>query len=221
MEYLKNKKILRIVCSFVVYVVIFIYLQSNSQITTFDSGNFENVKSAIEKINGENPTLGIKTKNTDCHVRGPLPDPHCSPGAIFEKAKLDEICVSGYTKTVRNVSVSLKKKIYKAYGISYPQPFGTYEMDHLIPLSIGGSNDPANLFPESVKSSDQSDIGFKQKDVVENYLHREVCNGHIDIRAAQTAIARDWLEIYKNISPEDIKSLEAEFKSWTDRDLTN
>jgi hypothetical protein len=73
-----------------------------------------------------------------CVINGSLPDPACTPGAIFPNVTTEQTCVSGYTKTVRNVSTSLKKKVYQEYGIAYPPPFGTYEADHFIPLTLGG-----------------------------------------------------------------------------------
>src|SRR6185369_8516238 len=111
--------------------------------------------------------LDPMTKSSDCHVDGSLPDHACSPGAVFDTATREIICVAGYTKTVRSVSTSVKKKIYAEYGITYPVPFGSYEVDHLIPLELGGSNDKANLFPEAADPAP----GFKEKDLVENYLH--------------------------------------------------
>ena len=47
----------------------------------------------------------------------------------------------------RNVSQSLKRYIYHKYGISYDLRYN-YTIDHIIPLSIGGSNHPDNLWPE-------------------------------------------------------------------------
>ena len=153
----------------------------------------------------------IKTQN--CLVNGPYPDHECTPGAIFEGVGTTTVCVHGYTKTVRNVSTSLKKRIYQSYGVPYPQPFGSYEVDHLIPLGIGGSNDVANLFPEAGEPYP----GFKEKDVVENFLRREVCSGRIDLYNAQKQIANDWLSVYNALSESEINALKAEFKSWADK----
>lgn len=148
-----------------------------------------------------------RSKFVDCQVRGPLPDPECSPGAIFPEATREQICVKGYTKTVRNVSTSLKKRVYQEYGISYPQPTGTYEADHLIPLELGGNNDIANLFPEVGEPRP----GFHEKDLVENYLNHEMCAGRISLVAAQEQIAKDWLVVYNQLTPEQINELKHEF----------
>jgi hypothetical protein len=154
--------------------------------------------------------LDEATKITGCNVQGSLPDHECTPGAVFENATKEQICVSGYSATVRKVSTSLKKKIFANYGIAYPVPYGSYEVDHLIPLALGGSNEAANLFPESAEPYP----GFKEKDVVENYLHEEMCAGRIDLNMAQVQIANDWLKIYNNLSPKVIEDLKNKYRSW-------
>ena len=47
----------------------------------------------------------------------------------------------------RNVSSSLKKRIYEDYAIPQIER-KDYTIDHLIPLSIGGDNRQINLWPE-------------------------------------------------------------------------
>lgn len=147
--------------------------------------------------------LAERSATSSCIVRGALPDPYCTPGAVFPDAGLEQICVKGYTASVRNVSVSLKRKVYAEYGIDYPQPTGTYEADHLIPLELGGSNDIANLFPEA----EEPRPGFREKDLVENYLNHEVCAGRADLHAAQIQISTDWMSVYNALTPDEVKQL--------------
>src|SRR5206468_3508206 len=92
--------------------------------------------------------IDSRTKSADCAIHGALPDHACTPGAVFSNATIEKICIPGYSQTVRNVSLTLRKAVFAEYGISYPQLRGAFEVDHLIPLAIGGSNDIANLFPE-------------------------------------------------------------------------
>lgn len=61
-----------------------------------------------------------------------LPDPKLTPGDVLEVGVRD-IAVPGYSKKVRNVSSSLKKKAYAEYGIA-SRLKGEYEVDHLISL---------------------------------------------------------------------------------------
>ena len=157
-------------------------------------------------------TPDVRSAIVDCQVNGPLPDHACSPGAIFADATVAQICVPGYTKTVRNVPQSLKHVVYAEYGLDYHQPTGSYEVDHLIPLALGGSNDIANLFPEAAEPAP----GFHEKDIVELYLHDEMCAGHIDLHTAQDRIAHDWLTIYQNMPADDITRIKSEFRNWAD-----
>ena len=83
------------------------------------------------------------------------------------------------------------------YGIEQHSP-GQYEVDHLIPLELGGSNDIANLWPEAASPKS----GFHEKDQVENYLHDQVCSGAISLKDAQTQIATDWLAVYHRMPPQ-------------------
>ena len=142
-----------------------------------------------------NSSIGQRTKDADCVAQGPLPDKACTPGAVFPEATVKEICSPGYAKRVRNVPVELKRKVFAAYGIKRHSP-GEYEIDHLVPLEVGGSNDIANLFPEAAEPRP----GFHEKDKVENYLHEQVCSGRMDLRAAQSAIANDWLSVYQKMN---------------------
>src|SRR5262249_39654541 len=92
--------------------------------------------------------LGHRTKSSGCHVRGQLPDPACTPGAIFVSATVSQICAPGYSRAVRNVPESVKQSVYAEYGIASHIP-RSYEVDHLVPLELGGNNTVANLWPEA------------------------------------------------------------------------
>ncbi len=139
--------------------------------------------------------FGKQYKTMDCTVDGSLPDRGCTPGAIIDGATKEQICTPGNAKSVRNVPVELKKSVYEEYTIPFPQPKGAYEVDHLISLELGGSNDIANLWPEA---SDPRP-GFHEKDMVENYLHDQVCNGVISLQDAQQKITEDWVHVYKTM----------------------
>jgi len=172
--------------------------------------------------------LASRTKIMNCIIGNGLPDPQCTPGAVFPNVTKDQICVQGYTKTARAVPVSLKKKVYREYGISYPQPFGSYEADHFIPLTLGGSNDIANLWPEAARPATEfldpaegrgQDTtprpGFPEKDLVENYLHEQVCSGNMSLSYAQRQISTNWLDVYNSLSSYERERLKGEYKNWS------
>jgi len=142
---------------------------------------------------GQTP-LGVQTKTSGCVAHGGLPDSACTPGAVFPNATQQEICRSGYTRSVRNVPVSEKEQAYAEYGI-FHHSSGQYEVDHLVPLEVGGSNDIANLWPEAAYPKP----GFHEKDKVENYLHDQVCSGAMSLNEAQKEIATNWLAVYNRM----------------------
>ena len=53
-----------------------------------------------------------------------------------------------HTRDERSVNEATKQKVYAEYRIRTHRP-GEYEVDHLISLGPGGSNDIKNLWPES------------------------------------------------------------------------
>jgi len=121
-----------------------------------------------------------------CNIHNGRPDRACTPGDAISITVYD-LC-STSTSTRRKVSESLRRQVFQSYGITYPPPAGAYELDHLIPLELGGSNDASNLWPEAAP-------GFHEKDLEENRLRREVCSGEKTLAAAQAEILKDWAEV--------------------------
>lgn len=165
-------------------------------------------------IGGEEKILNFDepTKFSDCRARGPLPDPDCTPGDIFKNVTKEQICISGYSKTVRKVSQNMKNEVFNLYSIEHPVPFGSYEIDHLIPLSLGGSNEMANLWPKSAEPFP----GFFEKNVTGNYLKEEVCAGKMALSVAQEQIAKNWFLIYQSIDPIIIENLKNKYPNWAE-----
>ncbi len=136
--------------------------------------------------------IAIRSKTSGCVILDSLPNQACTPGKILEGVGKDQICLAGYAKSVRNVPESEKNEVYAEYNISTRQP-GEYEVDHLVSLELGGSNDIDNLWPEPASPTP----GFHEKDKVENYLHEQVCSGLMALADAQRIIATNWLEVYR------------------------
>jgi hypothetical protein len=80
-----------------------------------------------------------------------------------------------------------------------PKSYGrSLEIDHIVSLELGGSNDPANLYPElAVPPNHQP--GYHVKDKVENAAHQAVCSGQITLAYAQHQIAANWELLYKRL----------------------
>lgn len=140
------------------------------------------------------PDWGVQTKTSGCQVNGALQDKACTPGDIIKSATKAQICTPGYASKTRNVPQSVKNQVYASYGIMGHRP-GQYEVDHLVSLELGGSNDISNLWPEAASPKP----GFHEKDRVENYLHDQVCSGNMSLTQAQITIATNWLDIYNSM----------------------
>jgi hypothetical protein len=119
------------------------------------------------------------------------PDPQLTPGAVAS-TDMTLICQPGYARSVRHTSGKLKAQIYREYQID--RRHGHYEIDHLIPLSLGGADAGENLWPESF---DTQPWNATVKDRLEVFFHAEVCAGRIPIGKAQAEIAGDWIAAYK------------------------
>lgn len=127
-----------------------------------------------------------------CRARGDLPDPACTPGDV-ETADLDVVCHQS-TRDRRNVTQAVKRAVVEAYGAPEHVAEGDREIDHLVSLELGGSNDQRNLWPQPAPA-------FHEKDRLENELHKAVCSGRLDLRTAQQAIARDWRAAERLVQP--------------------
>jgi hypothetical protein len=141
------------------------------------------IAAAVAAIAGIAVAFGQGVGHRACAGTGLLPDRACTPGVV-ETTDLAVVCGTS-TRERRHVDVVTKRRVLAAYSLPVPQPAGAYEIDHLVPLCLGGSNDEANLWPEPAPS-------FEQKDRVELELHRLVCAGRVSLPAAQRAIATDW-----------------------------
>lgn len=71
---------------------------------------------------------------------------------------------------------------------------GEYELDHRIPLALGGHpRSPQNLDLQRWDGDD----GAKAKDRLERRLHQLVCAGKVLLDDARRAIYADWRSAYR------------------------
>jgi hypothetical protein len=121
-----------------------------------------------------------------------MPNPKFTPGEV-RTTDAAEVCRVS-TKEFRHTSEATKKQVCFNYGIKNCPHQGTMEIDHLIPLELGGADTEANLWPQPAKPIP----GFHEKDKLENYLHKQVCAGKMALVDAQAMIRTDWYVAYKN-----------------------
>lgn len=141
-----------------------------------------------------------------CSVRArngyPVPDARCTPGGVNPSVTADVLRDPAWrTKEVRNCAESEAQKhsAYRWYDIAKPQVNSNEnqvcELDHLVPLELGGSDGMGNIWPECGPDGvTLKQRYFKQKDEVENYLAEEVRAGRMSLGEAQRGIARDWTQ---------------------------
>ncbi len=137
-----------------------------------------------------------------------LPNKTITPGGTnlaITDGNIDEtICSKNWrTGSVRDSqsTKTQKNSLYAAYGIQRPKnnvgQNQTCELDHLISLELGGSDELKNIWPECGPSgASLNERYFKKKDKVENYLHKLVCDHEMTLTHAQHQIATDWYAVY-------------------------
>ncbi len=145
-----------------------------------------------------NPTAHCKSKNG-------LPDSTCTPGKAWT-TDTDTICHGGSTSLIRppvDYTDKLKVAQITEYDYGDVDP-SDYEEDHLISLELGGNpDDPANLWPEAHAGKN----GSKQKDKVENWLHKQICSGAMTPKDAQEGISTNWKQYLSKVAPYKAKSV--------------
>ena len=141
-----------------------------------------------------------------------LPNSALTPGAVLS-VTCAQICQVGYSESVRDVPLDLKRQVYAEYGITDHAP-GEYEVDHLISLELGGSNSIKNLWPESY---DTQPWNAHVKDQLENLMHALVCSHRLPLTTAQQAIAQDWISAYKDYFNTDSPLSDDDAEAYCDR----
>ena len=134
--------------------------------------------------------ISYQHSGPECHIRAAgsatLPDRHCTPGLALAGVGPESVCTPGWARAHRDVPAEVRSAVLRRYGFDPGRFHG--ELDHLISLELGGTNDPAHLWPEAGKIPNP-------KDRLENRLHRLVCSGRLDLVVAQREIADDWTAV--------------------------
>ena len=130
-----------------------------------------------------------------------LPNKNLTPGKAAS-TNVAEVCVKDYAIKSRNVTQSTKIKVYKQYGVSVDTCRKGCKIDHLIPLSIGGSNDITNLWPHEYGA----EWTVFEKTRLEVLLRKEICNSGMPIAEAQSCIATNWTTCYNKFYPNQHKA---------------
>lgn len=151
---------------------------------------------------------------------GTWPDRRLTPGAADTAVSNRDICAHDwapgspphhggdltYSRAARHTAPALKAAVFAAYHLTNPHDGGrSYEVDHLIPLALGGRDVLANLWPESRLSQGPN---AWSKDRLEYRLYRLVCDPEpgtpaLPLQQAQAAFTTDWVAAYHHYCPTD------------------
>ena len=182
-----------------------------------DRNNWNAQDARSEAAPGSCATLGIRCDTqylaawslpaagscrTHEHNGYPEPDPRCTPGGVVPGLTADTLRDPAWsTRCVRNCQSTEKQKhaTYDWYALPPPAENSgetqTCELDHLVPLELGGADGMGNIWPQcGPEDVALRDRFFKQKDIVENYLAAKVRAGEIPLEEAQRGIAADWVQ---------------------------
>jgi hypothetical protein len=132
----------------------------------------------------------VTVQHYDSQPVGALPDRQLTPGQWDSSLTPGYLCTHSSDER-RNVSQSTKHRVFASYGIAYPDPEqrSQWEVDHLVSLSLGGTNDVSNLWPQQAP-------GYHDKDKLEVRLYHLICDGKLDLPTAQRAMATNWKTAY-------------------------
>ena len=126
------------------------------------------------------------------HESGPIPVAALTPGAT-QPMDIGAICAAADNDQSGQVDTALAQIVFARYGISNPQP-RAYEVDFLIPPSLGGSSDPRNLWPQPYEAGVWN---ARIKDALEDKLRMLVCEKKLNLATAQAELADNWITSYK------------------------
>ena len=144
---------------------------------------------------GRTVLLGRRTQTSSC-ARSSRPDRSCSPGAYYAHLTRGVICGASFrTGSIRNVPQAEKFQVEHEYGMAESYYGYAIEIDHIVPLELGGSNAIANLFPEPGSGA----ASYHAKDALENRAKAAVCEGRLSLRAARRGFATNWEALYRRL----------------------
>lgn len=138
-----------------------------------------------------------------CALAGDQPDSRLTPGVANPQLTQQVICAKGFRTTkYREVDDDTKNKVCALYHLpAHCDAKEAYEIDHLIDIDNGGSNDIKNLWPQKCSGPNNC----HDKDKLEVRLHKLVCAGKVGFAEAQHEIATDWLATYQKYVGKKIK----------------
>lgn len=118
-----------------------------------------------------------------------LPNNFQTPGKAG-KVNITQVCSADFAASAKPIANWQRDEALTRYG-KRPEDF-TGTLDHLIPVSLGGTNDPENLWPQPPNK----ELGPEAKHKLEEKLVQLVCDKTLTLKQAQDTIRKDWVKAY-------------------------
>ena len=121
-----------------------------------------------------------------------FPNRVLTPGVVRPVQQKD-VCMSDDNDPAWLIPASVQQDVLREYGITGSQT-KDYQLDYLIPPSLGGTAEIQNVWPEPY-----SNLRWNAhvKDELESRLRQLVCEGRVSLPEAQRDISGDWTKAYK------------------------
>jgi hypothetical protein len=114
-----------------------------------------------------------------------VPKRALTPGAVTT-TDTNTVCLSIRSANPR-ISLPMRTSIYASYGYSNPAIQKKYVLDFLVPVSLGGAETAANIWPVAIRGT-----GFFQKAQLDHILKDLVCRRYLTLATAQHALETNW-----------------------------
>ena len=118
------------------------------------------------------------------------PSTYKTPGATA-RVKMEQLCAPDFAASVKPVSDWQRTQALERYGLRSEGFSG--ELDHLVPVALGGSNDPDNLWPFRASGT----FTLEAKQALASKLQGLVCARKLSLKDAQDAFRKDWTFAYQ------------------------
>lgn len=119
-----------------------------------------------------------------------LPNGLQTPGAAT-KVDVKKLCAADFESSVKPMTDWQKAEALSRYGLR-PEKFDGV-LDHVVPVSLGGTNDPDNLYPFHA----QGEYTAEAKQQLAAKVRDLVCDGKLTLKQAQDVFKKDWTKGYK------------------------
>lgn len=128
--------------------------------------------------------------------------PEYTPGVAITMT-IKRMCTTAWGRDVRHVTAAEKRQVFANYrltgnddgsqGCELDRHGRRYEVDHLIPRSLGGADVVSNLWPQCYSGPWNALL----KDRLEVRVSKELCAGRLSKKQAHKFFTGDWRQAYR------------------------